>query len=56
MWVQGHTGEVLCMDALFSVDWTDDHCQTITGAADFTARLWNLRFGNCRAVFEGHTG
>ena len=53
---QGHTAQVLCMDALFNVSWTEDHCQTLTGSADFTARIWNLRSGKVRAVLEGHTG
>lgn len=53
---QGHTAQVLTMDADFSVSWTEDHCQTITGSADFTARLWNLRSGEMRALLEGHTG
>mmetsp|Transcript_17493 Transcript_17493/g.48802 ORF Transcript_17493/g.48802 Transcript_17493/m.48802 type:complete len:1525 (-) Transcript_17493:573-5147(-) len=52
----GHTAEILAMDAVFNVPWTSDHCQTLTGSSDFTARLWDLRSGKSRAVFEGHTG
>ncbi len=53
---QGHTAQVLSLDVLFSVPWTEDRCQTLTGSADFTARIWDLRTGKARAVLEGHMG
>lgn len=44
----GHSGAISCISINF------DNNYFVSGATDGTVRLWNLRVGECLAVFKGH--
>ena len=46
----GHT------DSVLSVAWSPDGRRALSGAADSTLRLWDVKAGRCLRVLEGHTG
>lgn len=45
----GHSGAITCISINY------DSKYFITGSTDGTARLWNLKVGECLAMFKGHT-
>jgi division protein 1 len=48
--LRGHTDAVECLDFEFP------HGRLVTGSADKTLRVWDLRTNTCSAVLEGHLG
>ena len=45
----GHSGAISCISINYDTNYF------VTGATDGTVRLWNLRVGECLAVFKAHT-
>ena len=43
-------------DSVWSVVWSPDGRQALSGAVDHTVRLWDVRTGRCLRVLEGHSG
>jgi small GTP-binding protein len=47
--LKGHDHDV------YSVAWSTNHAQALSGSRDGTVRLWDLETGRCLRVFNGHT-
>jgi WD40 repeat protein len=46
---EGHSGSV------YSIAFSPNGCQAVSGSADNTLKLWDLRTGECLRTFKGHT-